>query len=277
MRPRRNAISTDTGRWLTRRGVLGLGAGAAAASAFGGRQALASTHLTIAAAANLRMIMPELLASFADTNAGMAPRVSFGASGNLARQIVQGAPFDVFLSADRARVDIVAKQQPGLKRATFAEGRLALLVRQGLRITASDDLSGLSRAIADGRIKRFAIANPQHAPFGMAAQAALETSGVWDGLKGRLAFGENVAQAAQFVVSGNADAALVALSLAMSPDVASRTTYAAVSPKLHAPLKQEMALIRPDKPAADAFFAFMLSAPAQAILAKSGYAGANEG
>jgi len=167
----------------------------------------------VAAAASLRQVMPVLLAAYG-REGGPEPRVVYGSSGNLYRQIRQGAPYRLFLSADENYVLQLAGDGFAKDRGTvYGYGHLALLVRTDGPLGPAPDLAGLGRALRSGTLRRFAIPNPGHAPYGKAAKALLVQAGLWESLRGRLVTGENAAQAAQFVVAGGADGALVPLSL----------------------------------------------------------------
>jgi len=243
--------------------VAGLGIGANSAWSANRKPVL------VAAAANLRPVMPALLAAMGE--AGVGPvRISFGASGNLARQIAQGAPFEVFMSADRARVSFVAEHRRIEAQAVYARGRLAWVSAAGLgadRETA--DLAALVAATGDGRV---AIGNPEHAPYGMAARAALQSANVWSAIEPRLVFAENVAQAAQFALTGNAAAAITSLSLAQTPELRARLASVTIAEALYPPIEQEIALLAAASDAARAVYAFMVSAAGARIFAEAGYA-----
>ena len=157
----------------------------------------------VAAAADLKFALDEVDAGFKAQGGGEV-RLVFGSSGNFYRQILQGAPFGLFLSADEGFVFQLAdagKTQD--RRVLYAIGRIGILVPAGAPLKADADLKGLAQALADGQVQRFAIANPEHAPYGQRAEEALRHAGLWDALKGRLVFGENAAQAAQFALSGS--------------------------------------------------------------------------
>ena len=157
----------------------------------------------VAAASDLRFALEEIAAAFR-RDSGVSARLSFGASGNLTRQIEQGAPFELFLSADEAFVARLASQN--LTRDggdLYAVGRLALFAPHGSPLVPDAQLAGLKRLLARGGDWRFAIANPEHAPYGRAAEQALRASGLWETLRPRLVVGENVSQAAQFASSGD--------------------------------------------------------------------------
>ncbi|MFP5483304.1 MAG: molybdate ABC transporter substrate-binding protein [Gammaproteobacteria bacterium] len=226
---------------------------------------------TVAAAATLRYALDEISPQFTQAT-GHSLKVAYGSSGNFYSQIKQGAPFDVFLSADmvfpQKLVDEKLAASPALR---YAEGRLVLLLPHKSRLKPDGTLADLAAALKDGRLSKLAMANPTVAPYGMRAQEALMHVDLWVEAKPRLVIGENVGQATQFVASGAAQAGLVALSLALAPELAARTQYALVPREWHQPLVQGMVLIRPGNPAAKAFADFMSSAPARAILKRYGY------
>jgi molybdate transport system substrate-binding protein len=226
---------------------------------------------TIAAAASLRDVLPALVDAFA-REGGVRPRLSFGASGNLRRQISQGAPFELFLSADEDFVlDLAAEGRTDDQGAVYALGRLAILTRKGSSLRADGNLKDLKSALDDGRLGRLSIANPEHAPYGLAAREALERLGLWDRLQGHLVMGENVSQAAQFAVVGSAGAGIVAYSLAKSPRLAACCEHAPIAAELHAPLRQRGVLIRGAGEAARSFFRFLLGLRGRAILKEYGF------
>lgn len=237
-----------------------------------GRGVRAEASPVIAAAADLQYALAEVADAFT-RQGGAAVRLTFGSSGNLARQLRQGAPFDVFFSADEAYVLALAKD--GVLRdegVLYAQGRLALLVPQGSPLAADGTLRDLAVALADGRLRKLAIANPEHAPYGKRAQEVLSHAGLWPVLDGKLVLGENVAQAAQFALSGNAQAGIVAFALALSPQVGARARMALIEEAWHQPLRQRMALKPQAGPVAQAFYAFVQTAQARAILGRHGFA-----
>jgi molybdate transport system substrate-binding protein len=188
--------------------------------------------IRVAAASDLTGAFEEIGALF-EKRTGQRVSFSFGSSGLLSRQIAEGAPFDVFAAASNAYVDQVvsAGACDGGTKAPYARGRLVLWVRKRRPLPAS------VAVLDDPAVKRVAIANPEHAPYGKAAKEALAASGVWDKLESRVVLAENVRQALQFAESGNADVALVALSVAIANESGH---YAVVEEKLHAPLIQAL-------------------------------------
>mgnify|MGYP000969082745 CR=1 FL=1 len=228
--------------------------------------------VNVAAAADLKFALSEIAADYERQGGGRVV-LSFGSSGHFARQIPQGAPFELFLSADEDYVFELARQ--GVLRdqgRLYAIGRLALLLPQGSPIAVDAELRGLARALAAGRLQRLAIANPLHAPYGRAARAALERAGLWQAVQGRLVFGENVAQAAQFALSGSAQGGIVAWSLAQSPEVARRGVAVLIPAAWHPPLRQRMALTLQAGAEAQRFYEYLQQPLARAVLARHGFA-----
>ncbi len=225
--------------------------------------AWASKDVQLAAAANLSPALPELVAAFVRWHPDLDVGVSFGASGQLAEQIRRGAPFDVFLSASPVYLERVGAERLRA-RATFARGRLALYLpdRVGL------EPRGLE-VLTNPRIRRIALANPDHAPFGKAAVAVLRAAGIYRAVERKLIFAANVSQAAQLAVQG-ADAGLVALSAALHPSLSERGRYWSVPSRLHPPLEQVAGLLS-ERPAARAFFDFLTSPEAAQILVRHGF------
>ena len=225
----------------------------------------------VAAAADLQFALEEVLQGFA-RDTGIVARVTYGSSGNLARQIAQGAPFELFLSADEPYVASLTAQ--GLTRGAgdlYGIGRIALFVPEGSPLQADPLLEDLGRRLRDGNLGRIAIANPEHAPYGRAAEQALRKLGLWEPLQDRLVLGESVAQAAQFASTGNVDGGIIALSLAMAPPMRSRGRYALLPASLHAPLRQRMVLLKGATPGAERLYAHLRSDAARAILARYGF------
>lgn len=224
----------------------------------------------VAAASDLQFVLPDLAAAF--HRAGTHRVVlSFGSSGNFARQIQQGAPYDLFLSADESFVARLADAGLTRDRGTlYAMGHIALIVPAGSPVALDPKLEGLKR---DWHlVERFAIAHPELAPYGRAAREALQRLGMWDLAVSRLVLGENVSQATQFVVAGSAQAGIVSLSLASSPAVAAKTRHLALPRALHEPLRQRMVLMKNAAPAAAAFHDFVAGAEGQAVFARHGFA-----
>ena len=226
----------------------------------------------VAAASDLNFALTEIAARFVK-NGGPRVELVFGSSGTLTRQIQDGAPFELFLSADETFVNGLVSA--GLARNAgdlYAIGRIVLYAPTGSPLNVKEGLAGLGRLVANGRVTRFAIANPEHAPYGRAAEAALRKHNIWQGLQPRLVLGENVSQAAQFAATGNATGGIIAYSLALAPGVTSRGTYALIPESDHAPLRQRMVLLKRASPAAERFYAFIQEPASRDILARYGFA-----
>lgn len=224
----------------------------------------------VAAAADLRQALPELARAF-EAGSGHRVQLTFGASRTLFRQIQEGAPFAVFLSADDelpARLQREGRSLDGGR--LYAVGSLALVTAPGVKIDAGPEWRGLAAALKDGRITRFAIANPDTAPYGRAAREALTARGLWEACAPHRVLGENVAQAAQFVQSGGAQAGLVGSALAR----AEAGRFGQVTPvpgAWHAPLKQALAVMKDAPPGAHDFARFVLGDEGRAILTRYGF------
>ena len=231
----------------------------------------AQSSITIAAAADLRHALDAIIAKFEIAN-GTNIRATYGSSGNLARQIAQGAPFELFLSADESyAIHLVAESQAEGPGIIYGVGRLALIARREGRIDAERGLVALSEAVAGHALSRFAIANPEHAPYGARAREVLQKSQLWEPLQSGMVLAENVAQAAQYVMTGAAEAGITALPLVKTGPAAEALRYSLVPADLHTPLRQRMVLTKRASPAARALYAFIASAEAQVILRASGF------
>jgi len=225
----------------------------------------------VAAAADLQYALPEIVQAFA-AGGEPPPRLSFGSSGVFAHQIANGAPFEIFLSADESYVALVHQGGRAEDAGTpYATGRLALFIARGAPIVGDRDLADLGRAAGDGRLKRLAIANPEHAPYGRAAREALQHLGLWPLLESKLVLGENAAQAAQFVASGNAQAGILPLSLARAPALADKGAFMTLPQSWHAPLRQRMVLLKGAGENARRFYRYLGQGEARAILARHGF------
>lgn len=226
---------------------------------------------TIAAASDLKFALDEVARSFT-ASTGKQVKITYGSSGNFRRQIAEGAPFEMFMSADESFVFSLAKEGHAVDEGVlYAIGRIVIMVPQGSPLKADAALRDLAAALADGRVKKFAIANPEHAPYGRAGQQALTKAGLWSTIKDKLVLGENVSQAAQFALSGSAQGGIIALSLALAPSVGQLGQYALLPADSHDPLRQRMVLIKKSGAVAKAFFAFVQQAGARKILERYGF------
>jgi molybdate transport system substrate-binding protein len=222
----------------------------------------AAAPVSVGAAADLRLALPPLVAA-QQAATGARFRVSYGSSGQIVQQAQNGAPFELLLLADASHAARLAASRPGVERQAYALGRLALVARPGSGITSLD---ALAAAIRSGRVRRLAIANPAHAPYGVAARAVLAGMGLAD--IAPLALGDNVAQALSFVATGAADAGLVALPLARGQR---GLTLVPVPPDLHPPLMQTLVIMPGASPAARAFAAAITGPRGRAALRAAGF------
>lgn len=231
----------------------------------------ALAQITVAAAADLGPALSEVTRKY-QSKTRQAVKVSLGSSGSLTQQIKNGAPFDVFLSADEEYPkQLVAGgfAQPG-SLSRYAVGKLALWIPANSSLDPAKD--GM-QVLRDPSVKKIAIANPLHAPYGRAAVAALTHYGLYEELKGRLVLGENVSQAAQFVESGNAQAGLVALSHALAPGMKDKGRYWEVPADAYPELDQAGVIISRSshQSEAAAFLKFMRTSEAQSMLKRYGF------
>jgi molybdate transport system substrate-binding protein len=234
--------------------------------------AIASAQeITVAAAADISAALPELVAAYAKKT-GQVVKVSFGASGNLTNQIRNGAPFDIFFSADEQYPQQLISEGLAEKDTLYryAVGRLVLWVPNDSPL----DLSKLGiKALVDLSVKKISIANPSTAPYGRAAEATLRHFEIYDQVSSRLVVGENISQAAQFVESGNAQAGLVALSHALAPAMKDKGRYWTVPLDAYPTLNQAAVVISKSKQtdAAKKFLDFLRSAEASSLLTRYGF------
>jgi molybdate transport system substrate-binding protein len=227
-------------------------------------------EIRVAAAADLKFAMGELSEKF-EKNTDTKVDVTYGSSGNFFSQMQNGAPFDLFFSAD---IEYPKKlEAAGLaERGTlyeYAVGRIVIW----MPVNAKVDVAKQGwNALLDPSVEKIAIANPDHAPYGRAAVAALQNAGVYDSVKAKLVYGENISQAAQFVQSGNAQAGIVAMSLAVSPAMRDGKQWV-VPAEMHPPIDQGAIVLKDarNKEAAQAFLDFVKSPPGRSTLAKYGF------
>ena len=225
----------------------------------------------VAAASDLQFALGEIADRFAGET-GDRVDVVFGSSGMLARQILEGAPVELFLSADESFVDMLSRA--GMTRDAgilYGIGRIVLFAPYGSPLVPGEGLGGLRKLMANGQIPRFAIANPEHAPYGRAAEEALRKAMVWDALRPSLVLGENISQAAQFATTGNAAGGIIALSLALTPAMQERGTHAPIPAEDHHPLRQRMVLLEGAGPVAARFYGYLQEPAARAILERYGF------
>ncbi|WP_374468178.1 molybdate ABC transporter substrate-binding protein [Ferrovibrio sp.] len=234
-------------------------------------QAPTSDIPIVAAAADRAFALEDAAKDFTGQS-GRQVKLSLGSSGNFFRQIQQGAPFQIFLSADEDFVFRLA--DAGLTKdrgVLYAIGRLALIVPPGSPLQPDGSLADLKAALQAGRVTRFAIANPEHAPYGRRAEETLRHLGLWDAIHDKLVLGENVSQAAQFAVSGGAQGGIVAYSLVLSPQMEQRGRHALIPAEWHQPLRQRMVLLKNADDTAQRFYDYLQSTAGRRILVRYGF------
>lgn len=227
-------------------------------------------EIRIAAAADLQFALDDLSAQY-EKQAKTKIAVSYGSSGNFFAQIQNGAPFDIFLSADidyPRKLQAAGLAEPGTLYQ-YAVGRIVLWMPADARL----DLAKLGwSALLQPGVDRIAIANPEHAPYGQAAIAALRKAGIYDQIRRKLVYGENIAQAAQFVAAGSAQAGILALSLALSPALKDGKRWE-IPAAMHPPIEQAAVMLKSarNKDGAQAFLTFLRSAAARKTLEAYGF------
>lgn len=204
----------------------------------------AAQELRIAAAADLQFVFQDVSARF-QKETGHTVELSFGSSGNFFSQIQNGAPFDLFFSADvdyPAKLEAAGLVEPGTL-SQYGTGRIAVWVRKGSPIDIKEGL----RTLADARVRKISIANPEHAPYGRAAVAAMRHEKVYDKVRDKLVLGENISQAAQFVESGNADIGILALSLVLAPPLKGEGMYYEIPMSFYPAIDQAVVILKSSK------------------------------
>lgn len=229
----------------------------------------AAQDITIAAASDLSFAMNELIPGF-EKATGHHAKLSTGSSGNIFSQIQNGAPFDLFFSADidyPRQLETAGLIEPG-SLYVYATGKIVLWVRKDSPL----DVSKGWAAVLDPRVKKIAIANPLHAPYGRAAEAAMRNAGVYDRVAQRLVLGENISQAAEFVDTGNADIGILALSLASAAAMKNNGRWWLVPENSYPRLEQAAVVLRSSekKEIARTFLAYVRSVEGKAILQRNG-------
>ncbi len=237
--------------------------------------AQARQPVRLVAASDLKFALTLVLERF-QSETGHRVEASFGSSGSFAQQIQQGLPAELFMSADEDFVYRLA--DAGLTRtvagvadrgALYAVGRIALFVPLASTMALDPGLRGLRASWP--QVSKFAIGNPEHAPYGRAAKEALQKLGLWELVQAKLVLGENISQATQFVSTGAAQAGITALSLALAPEVAKTGRHIALPASLHAPLRQRMVLLKSATPAALALYEYLQGAAAREVFGRYGF------
>jgi molybdate transport system substrate-binding protein len=228
--------------------------------------------VSVAAASDLKFALDEIAAAFRVANPSIEVAPTYGSSGNFFAQLTNRAPFDLYLSADIEYPKKLIAQGQGIAETAFnyAIGEIVVWVPKTSPLDL--DQRGID-VLLDSSVKKIAIANPQHAPYGRAAEAALKHLGLYDQVKERLALGDNIAQTAQFISTGAADVGIIALSLAVAPPMRETGRFWRVPPDAYPPIEQGGVILQwaRDRPAADALRAFILGTEGRRILEKYGF------
>jgi len=232
-------------------------------------QGVSAQQATVAVAANMKDAFAEINSVFKATGKPEL-RVVYGSSGNLTTQILNGAPFNLFIAADEHFPLVLYKKGKAIDEGiVYAVGKLALISKDSSGITLVDNRAELAKAVS--KANKIAIAKPELAPYGKATVEYLKTEGLWDLAKDKLVYGDNIGIATTYVLTGAADIGFTALSLAKSPEVIKETSFLLVNSKLYAPIKQRMVLIKGAPQEAIDFYRFMQGSKAKSILDKYGY------
>lgn len=223
---------------------------------------------TIAAAADLKFAMGDIVQAFEKAHPNDKIEVIYGSSGKFFSQIKQGAPYDLFFSADiKYPQELEKSGLAASKVVPYAFGRIVLW-------SATMDASKMTlQSLTNPDIQHIAIANPKHAPYGKRAEEALKSAKLWDKVEPKLVFGENISHTAQLIETGNAQVGIIALSLALNPQLSSKGKYWLIPDNLHEPLEQAYALTKrgENNAAAKAFAAYMSSSEARSVMTRYGF------
>jgi molybdate transport system substrate-binding protein len=230
----------------------------------------AAQEITVAAASDLQFVMDAIATQF-HKETGKTVRLIYGSSGNFFQQLQNGAPFDMFFSANleyARQLETAGLTEPGTYYP-YARGRIVVWVPT----TSKLDLASGLQALLSPSIEKIAIANPQHAPYGQAAVAAMKKEKVYEKIRDKFVFGENISQAASFVVSGSADVGIIALSLALAPNMRDKGRYAEIPIDDYPPLEQACVIMKSSlrKDVARAFLNFVKTPAAVDLLRNSGF------
>ncbi len=231
----------------------------------------ADEKILVAAASDLNFAMNEICRDFEKSHPGIRVEVSYGSSGNFYAQIKQGAPYDIFFSADASYPSRLEEEGFAVKgqRQLYAIGKIVLWIPKK---SALNPQKGLS-VVLEPELKKLAIANPKHAPYGRAAEESLRYYGLLDKVQDKLVFGENISQTAQFVQTGSADAGIIAMSLAISPGMAHSGSYWIISTESYGKLEQVYAVLQKgrDKLSVKTFLEFVQGKKGKKILSDFGF------
>lgn len=233
--------------------------------------ARAAEKLSVAAASDLKFAMDDMCRAFEEKNPNIKVVVSYGSSGNFFAQIKQGAPFDIFFSADNSYPKHLEEEGLAVMgtRELYAIGKIAFWIPKRSKLNFQKGLE----VLLEPEVKRLAIANPKHAPYGKAAEEALRYYGIWDKVQGKLIYGENISQTAQFVQAGAADAGIIALSLAISTRMEHEGSYWVIPTESYSRLEQAYIVLQrgKDKSSVRTFLEFVQGEDGKKILSNFGF------
>lgn len=226
---------------------------------------------TVAAAASLRYALEEIAARYTKAT-GKHVKLTFGATGNLVHQIEAGAPFQVLFAADDKSVKkLAAGGNTDGEPVVFAQGELSVAAAKASLVEIDSELKGLREALAAGKVKSIAIANPETAPYGRAGREGLEASGLLKEADPLIVTGENIGQTATFVSTGAADVGFIARSLAVSKELQPLINSASVNPEWYKPINHGMAVVKGASPDAKAFADFVRGPEGREVLEANGF------
>jgi molybdate transport system substrate-binding protein len=233
-------------------------------------QSCLAQEITVAAAADLQFAMQDIATRF-QKETGKTVKLTYGSSGNFFQQIQNGAPFDIFFSANldyAKKLDAAGLTEPG-SYYQYAKGKIVIWVPKESKL----DLTPGMKVFLDPSVRKIAVANPQHAPYGQAAVAAMQSQNVYEKVKDRFVLGENISQTASFVVSGSADVGIVALSLALSPNMKDKGRYVEVPADEYPPIEQACVILgsSKNKETARQFMAFIKTSAIADVLRSYGF------
>ena len=231
---------------------------------------LHAEEITVAAASDLNFVFREVVARF-EHETGNTVKLSFGSSGNFYSQIENGAPYDLFFSADidyPRKLEAAGLTEPG-SLYPYASGRLVLWAPNDAKAKVQQGL----KCLVEPQVRKIAMANPAHAPYGRAAEAALKKEGLYEKVAAKLVLGENISQTAHFIETGNADAGLIALSLALAPEMKTKGAYYVVDPNLYPTIVQAAVVLKSSrrKQTAQRFLEFIKTPAISALMKQYGF------
>ncbi len=233
---------------------------------------LAADIPSIAVASNMSHVLKEISTQF-KLKTGSSVNLSVGSSGNFTRQILQGAPYELFISANKKYVNIRRKKGMSIEASSeLARGRIGMFIPNNSPLYHSTDLDDVMKSLYHGQYRRMAIANPEHAPYGQAAKQALQYAGLWIIERDKLLVGENAAQAMQFTLSGSVDLGIVPSSFIYLPKIKNKGLFLLIPESWHQPIIQYLTLFKGAGDISKSFYAYLLTDDSKNIIKKYGYA-----